>query len=194
MELALFFGTNNAGKLKEIREILGNQYKVLSFTDFPPFEVEETEDTLGGNAALKAKLFYENTGIPCFADDTGLEVTALNGEPGVYSARYAGPDCRPADNIRLLLENLKGKTDKSARFLTVIAFYDGKEMYYFEGEVKGEILESEKGSAGFGYDPVFQPDGYDITFAEMLPEEKNNISHRGKAMKKFTNFLKYYKG
>lgn len=190
MGTELFFGTNNTGKLKEIREILGDQYKLLSFMDFPPFDVEETESTLRGNAALKAKAFYEHTGIPCFADDTGLEVAALNGAPGVYSARYAGPECKAADNIRLLLENLKDEEDRSARFLTVIAFYDGKEMYYFEGEVQGKILDTLRGDGGFGYDPVFQPDGYDITFAEMNPEEKNKISHRGKAMKRFFDFIK----
>ena len=185
----LFFGTNNRNKLKEIREILSDKYLIYSFEDFPPFEVEETEDTLTGNAALKAKSFYAHTGIPCFADDTGLEVFALGGEPGVYSARYAGPDCIAEDNMNLLLENLKDQSDRSARFVTVIAFYDGNEMQYFEGEVTGQILHTRKGEGGFGYDPVFQPDGYSISFAEMPPSEKNKISHRGNAIRKFTAFL-----
>ncbi|MFN0202833.1 MAG: RdgB/HAM1 family non-canonical purine NTP pyrophosphatase [Bacteroidia bacterium] len=186
----LFFGTNNAHKLKEIQEILGEEIQVLSFKDFPPIDVEETEPTLIGNAILKAKAFYEHTQIPCFADDTGLEVAALNGEPGVFSARYAGEHCNPKDNMALLLQNLGDKTDRSAVFKTVIAFYDGQEISLFEGIVKGQIIDAPRGEDGFGYDPIFQPEGYDETFAELPSATKHAISHRGKAVRAFAEFVK----
>lgn len=192
MKPKLFFGTNNAHKLTEIHAILGEKFDILSFKDVPALDVEETEPTLEGNAALKAHAFFAHTNIPCFADDTGLMVNALNGEPGVYSARYAGENCSFADNVALLLKNLAGKSDRSARFVTVIAFYDGKEMRYFEGEVKGEILTESRGTAGFGYDPVFLPEGKTETFAEMSAEEKHAISHRGRAVRKFAEYMLNY--
>lgn len=189
MNPTLFFGTNNVHKLQEIQAILGEKFEVLSFKDFPPLEVAETEPTLVGNAVLKAKAFYAHTQIPCFADDTGLEVEALGGAPGVFSARYAGEACKPADNIRKLLHELHDSDNRKARFLTVIAFFDGEQLHCFEGEVRGEIITEVKGEGGFGYDPVFVPEGYTQTFAEMPAETKHAISHRGKALRKFTNFL-----
>ncbi len=185
----LFFGTNNAGKLREIKEVCGSKFEILSYMDFSPFEVEETEDTLAGNAILKAKAFYTHTGIPCFADDTGLEVNSLGGEPGVYSARYAGYQCNPIDNMQLLLKNLRGKPDRNARFVTIIAYYDGKDLFCFEGEVKGEITLAPQGNGGFGYDPIFKPENQILTFAEMSQEAKNKISHRAIALQKFVSFL-----
>lgn len=186
----IFFGTNNPHKLREIQEIIGSKYAVLSFKDLAdPIDVEETEPTLEGNAALKAKAFYEHTGMACFADDTGLEVASLDGRPGVYSARYAGPDCNPDDNIDKMLRELAGISAREAHFRTVIAYYDGEEMRYFEGIATGNILTARQGEGGFGYDPIFQPEGYDRSFAEMSPEEKNAISHRGQAVRAFAEFL-----
>ena len=187
----IFFGTNNPHKLREIKEIVGDLYEVISFKDLEtPIDVEETESTLEGNAALKARAFYAHTGLPCFSDDTGLEVDALDGRPGVWSARYAGEGCSFDDNINKLLGEMDGKENRSARFRTVIAYYDGEEMRYFEGEVEGNILESRKGTGGFGYDPVFLPEGFQKTFAEMSPDEKNSISHRGRSVRKFADFLR----
>ncbi len=186
----IFFGTNNPHKLREINEIIGSRYELLSFKDLvEEIEVEETELTLEGNAALKAKAFFDHTGIPCFADDTGLEVASLEGRPGVFSARYAGPACSSDDNIDKLLAELSDKTDRQAQFRTVIAFYDGDEMRYYDGIAKGNILPARQGEGGFGYDPVFQPEGHSQSFAEMSPQEKNAISHRGKAVRAFANFL-----
>jgi XTP/dITP diphosphohydrolase len=186
----LFFGTGNPKKLKEIGEILGDRFEILSFRDLPnPLEVEETEATLEGNARLKAVAFFEATDIPCFADDTGLEVNALGGAPGVYSARYAGPENDAQANMAKLLAALADKTDRSARFRTVIAWYDGKELKYFEGELRGKIGFAPRGDMGFGYDPIFVPDGHDRCLAEMLPDEKNAISHRGLAVQKFAAYL-----
>ena len=187
----IFFGTGNRQKLKEIKEILGDRYEVLSFTDLPEkIEVEETEDTLEGNAILKARAFFTEVNIPCFADDTGLEVTALGGRPGVYSARYAGPEADPNKNMALLLQELDGKEDRSARFRTVIAYYDGDELLTFDGILTGHIGHAPHGDGGFGYDPLFIPENDDRTLAEMVPDEKNAISHRGKAVRNFVAFLK----
>lgn len=188
--MKIFFGTNNAHKLREIQQILGDKFEILSFKDFPYLDVEETEPTLEGNAMLKANAFFAHTNIPCFADDTGLEVNALGGAPGVISARYAGEECNPKDNMALLLNNLEGKNDRSAQFRTVIAYFDGEKMELFEGVVKGNILTFARGEGGFGYDPIFVAEGYDQTFAELSSEEKNRISHRGLAVKAFANFLK----
>lgn len=188
---AIFFGTNNANKLSEIQHILGEKFEIHSYKDFPPFDVEETETTMEGNAALKAKGFFEHTGLPCFSDDSGLEVHVLNGEPGVYSARYAGEPSNSTANIVKLLHNLKGKTDREAQFRTVIAYYDGKKMHFFEGIVKGQIIDTPRGTNGFGYDPIFIPDGFDQTFAEMDSGAKHAISHRGIAVRKFADFLKH---
>lgn len=190
MSTTLFFGTGNAKKLKEIREILGDRYTLMSFNDLPaPMDVEETEDTLEGNAILKARAYHAATGLPCFADDTGLEVTALGGRPGVYSARYAGPEGDAARNMAKLLHELDGVTDRSARFRTVIAWYDGQDLHTFEGVLTGSIGTTPIGSNGFGYDPVFIPAGQDRTLAQMDADEKNAISHRGQALRKFENFL-----
>lgn len=185
----IFFGTNNANKLAEIQHILGEKFEILSYKDFLPFDVEETETTMQGNAALKARSFFEYTQIPCFSDDSGLEVNALGGEPGVYSARYAGEPSNAANNMAKLLQNLKGKLDNSAQFRTVIAYFDGKEMHFFEGIVTGKIIDSPRGTMGFGYDPIFVPNGYDKTFAEMAAGEKHAISHRGIAVRKFADYL-----
>ena len=188
--MKLFFGTNNPGKLKEIQDMLGARYEVLSFRDLDePIDVEETEITFEGNAALKAKAFFEHTGLPCFADDSGLEVDALGGAPGVFSARYSGPEATNASNNAKLLEEMDGKSDRRARYRVVIAFYDGKAMRFFEGKVEGRILESPRGTGGFGYDPLFQPEGYDISFGEMPAEEKHAISHRGNAVRALLDWL-----
>jgi XTP/dITP diphosphohydrolase len=190
MSRKLFFGTGNPKKLKEIREILGDQFTLVSFTDLPaPLEVEETEDTLEGNAILKARSYHAATGLPCFADDTGLEVAALGGRPGVYSARYAGLDGDATRNMQKLLQELDGVADRSARFRTVIAWYDGQDLRTFEGILSGRIGTAPVGSNGFGYDPVFLPDGMDRTLAELDADAKNAISHRGQALRKFVDFL-----
>jgi XTP/dITP diphosphohydrolase len=187
----IFFGTGNAKKLKEIGEILGDQFQILSFHDLPaPLEVDETEPTLQGNAQLKAIAFFEQTGIPCFADDTGLEVAALDGAPGVYSARYAGPANDARANMAKLLAALADKTDRSARFRTVIAWYDGQELRFFEGELRGQIGFAARGDMGFGYDPIFIPEGDARTLAELSADEKNAISHRGLAVRKFAAYLR----
>lgn len=188
--MKIFFGTNNANKLREIQQILGDKFEILSFKDVPYLEVEETEPTLEGNAMLKAKAFFEHTQIPCFADDTGLEVKALGGAPGVISARYAGEHCSPQDNMVLLLKNLEESSERSAQFRTVIAYFDGSNMELFEGVVKGQILPFQRGEGGFGYDPVFVAEGYEKTFAELSSAEKNLISHRGKAVRAFGEFMK----
>lgn len=186
----LFFGTGNAKKLKEIGEIIGDRFEILSFHDLPePLEVDETEPTLQGNARLKALAFFAATGIPCFADDTGLEVTALDGAPGVYSARYAGPENNAQANMAKLIAALEGKPDRSAKFRTVIAWFDGTDVLYFEGALQGQIGLEQRGDTGFGYDPIFIPDGHTRTLAEMTPAEKNAISHRGRAVQQFAAYL-----
>lgn len=186
----LLFGTNNLHKLREIREILAEHYRIKSLADVGlDMEVEETEDTLHGNALLKARAYHDATGLPCFADDTGLAVDALEGRPGVYSARYAGEGCSFEDNVKKLLGEMEGQTQRSARFVTVIAYVVGADVHYFEGTVEGAILSAPTGIGGFGYDPVFRPVGFSESFAEMLPETKNAISHRGKAVAAFTEFL-----
>ncbi len=192
MEKKLVFATNNQHKLQELRQIAGEGYEILSLADIGCHDdIPETADTLEGNALMKARWVNERYGYDCFADDTGLEVAALDGAPGVRSARYAsetGHDS--AANMALLLENMRGKTDRSARFRTVIALIKGGETHCFEGEVKGEILEAPAGCSGFGYDPVFRPEGWSITFAEATPDQKNEVSHRGRAVRKLLEFLK----
>ena len=191
MKRQLFFGTGNPKKLKEIGEILGDTFEIKSFRDLPaPLEVEETESTLEGNAKLKALAFYKETGIPCFADDTGLEVEALDGAPGVYSARYAGPENDAQANMQKLLSELEGKSNRNAQFRTSIAWYDGKELRFFEGIVKGQIATNQKGTNGFGYDPIFVPEGGSRSMAELSADEKNNISHRGRAVREFAKYLR----
>lgn len=190
MKTSLLFGTNNLNKLKEIQEIVGDSYNILSLSDLGiDLDVEETENSLHGNAELKARAYFEASGMPTFADDTGLAVEALDGRPGVFSARYAGEHATYAENVEKLLHEMDGKSNRAARFSTVIAFYDGDSTRFFEGEIKGKITLEPRGHAGFGYDPVFQPDEAEETFAEMPPEYKNEISHRGRAIRKFAHFL-----
>lgn len=187
----LIFATNNAHKLGEVQALLGDAFELVTLRQCGITEdIPETADTLEGNALQKARYVYEKTGLDCFADDTGLEVDALGGAPGVHSARYATDGHDFAANNRLLLKNLEGETDRTARFRTVIALIiDGVE-YTFEGRVEGTIASSESGSEGFGYDPLFVPSGEIITFAQMSAEAKNAISHRGRAVAKLVNFLK----
>ena len=186
----LVFSTNNEHKLEEVSEILKDHFNVLSLKDIGIVEdIEETGETLEANALIKAKYIWDNKHYNCFADDTGLEVEALDNAPGVYSARYAGEQKIAKDNVEKLLSELKDKDNKKARFRTVIAaVLDGKE-YLFEGIINGYITDTPKGNGGFGYDPVFVPDGYDKTFAELGNDVKNSISHRALAVKKFCTFL-----
>lgn len=186
----IVFATNNAHKLEEIREIMGDSWQVLSLSDIDCHDdIPETADTLEGNAIQKAMFVKEHYGYDCFADDTGLLVNALDGAPGVYSARYAGPGHDSAANMALLHRNMRGKDNRKARFSTVIALIEGSSLKTFEGSVSGEIIEEAAGTEGFGYDPVFRPDGYDVTFAQMSAEEKNAISHRGRAVARLIDYL-----
>lgn len=187
----LVFATNNAHKLDEIRAILGDKIEVLSLKDINcDADIPETADTLEGNAALKAEYIYKNYGLDCFADDTGLEVEALGGAPGVYSARYAGGDGHDSEaNMRKLLEELDGEQNRKAQFRTAICLIEQGEEHLFEGIVKGSIIEQKRGASGFGYDPVFMPEGYEETFAEMGNAEKNKISHRARAVEKLCEYL-----
>jgi XTP/dITP diphosphohydrolase len=190
MKTKLCFATNNAHKLEEIQAILGDSFELLSLNDIHcKEELPETGNTLEANSLQKAKYMYDNYQVDCFADDTGLEVHALGGEPGVYSARYAGLQRSHRDNINLLLKNLVNKPDRSARFRTVITLIQSGNVTQFEGIVNGKIIEDLRGTEGFGYDPIFIPDGYDRTFAEMSLAEKGEISHRGRAFQKLIDFL-----
>ena len=185
----IVFATHNKNKLAEIRNILKN-YDVVGLRDIGcETDIVEDADDLQGNAKIKADFVTDNYHLNCFADDTGLEVEALNGAPGVYSARYAGEGCSYHDNVVKLLAAMKGITNRNARFRTVIALNLNGKQYFFEGIVNGKILEEEHGEGGFGYDPIFQPDGYEETFAEMPMELKNKISHRGRAVQKLAEFL-----
>lgn len=186
----LIFSTNNRHKYMEVSSILKNYCHVLTLKDVDiDIDIPETGTTLEENAMIKARYIWQEKGADCFADDTGLEVEALNNAPGVYSARYAGDGHDSKANMKKLLESLKGISNRKARFRTVIAaIINGKE-YYFEGIVKGEIIESPKGDTGFGYDPIFQPEGYNQTFAELGDDIKNKISHRAKAVEKLRDFL-----
>lgn len=187
----LVFATNNVHKLDEIRAILGDKIEVLSLKDINcDADIPETADTLEGNAALKAEYIYKNYGLDCFADDTGLEVEALGGAPGVYSARYAGGDGHDSEaNMRKLLKELDGEQNRKAQFRTAICLIEQGEEHLFEGIVKGSIIEQKRGASGFGYDPVFMPEGYEETFAEMGNAEKNKISHRARAVEKLCEYL-----
>ena len=191
MKKKLGFATNNAHELEEIAAILGEKIELLSLKDIEcTADIPETADTLEGNATQKAEYIYQQYGLDCFADDTGLEVEALDGAPGVFSARYAGEGHNSEDNMQKLLQNLQGVTNRKAQFRTVICLiWDGKK-YLFEGICKGEIIEEKRGNAGFGYDPIFVPEGYDQTFAELGNDIKNSISHRAKAVELLCNFLK----
>jgi len=188
--LKLVFATNNQHKLQEIKEILGDSIELLSLNDLGCFDdIPETKETLEENAAEKSFYIWNKYGLNCFADDTGLEIEALNGEPGVYSARYAGEEKSAEKNIELVLKKLSKIKNRKARFRTVISLVvDGSEKQ-FEGIVDGNILEGKRGKDGFGYDPVFEPEGYSVSFAEMPMEEKNKISHRGRAVQKLVDYL-----
>ena len=189
--MELIFATNNRHKLEEVQAILGSDFQLLTPRDCGITEdIPETRPTLEGNALQKARYIYERTGKNCFADDTGLEVSALDGAPGVRSARYAGDDKDMEACMDLLLANLSGNDNRSARFRTVISLIINDKEYIFEGIVGGTIRRERSGTAGFGYDPIFEPEGHDMTFAEMDPAAKNAISHRGRAVRRLTEFLK----
>ena len=194
--MKLVFATNNRHKLDEVRAIVGDRVEVLSLNDIECHdEIPETADTLQGNALIKARYIYDKYGLDCFADDTGLEVEALGGEPGVYSARYAGEDCSSEANMQKLLHNLTGKSNRNAQFRTVIALIINGEEKLFNGIVKGSITEEKRGDSGFGYDPIFIPEGFSESFAQMSSEQKNSISHRYRATEQLSNYLKEkYKG
>lgn len=188
--MKIIFATNNRHKLEEVQAILGAGFTLVTPADLGITEdIPEDQTTLEGNALQKARYLYERTGADCFADDTGLEVEALDDAPGVYSARYAGAAKSAEDNMTLLLENLNGVANRKARFRTVIALIMNGEEYLFEGIVDGEIAQQRSGSAGFGYDPIFIPQGYDCSFAEMNGATKNKISHRGRATEKLVAYL-----
>ncbi|WP_324675926.1 non-canonical purine NTP diphosphatase [Hymenobacter sp. GOD-10R] len=189
--MRLCFATNNEHKLAEVRLLLPASVELLSLQEIGCHEeLPETQETLAGNARQKAEYVWEHYGIPCFADDTGLEVTALNGAPGVYSARYAGPQRSAADNVAKLLHELQGAADRSAQFRTVIAlFLPTGEYHEFAGAVDGSITEEVHGHEGFGYDPIFRPTGHTQTFAEMSLEQKNTMSHRSRAVEQLVAFL-----
>ena len=187
----IIFATNNAHKLSEVQALLGDKFHLVTLRDCGITEdIPETADTLEGNASQKSHYLYDRVGKNCFADDTGLEVELLGGAPGVRSARYATDGHDFEANNRLLLKNLEGEANRNARFRTVISLILDGEEHLFEGIVEGRITESAAGCGGFGYDPLFVPDGYDCTFAEMSADEKNAISHRGRAVQKLVEFLK----
>jgi XTP/dITP diphosphohydrolase len=186
----LVFATNNRHKAQEIKNILKNQIEILSLGEIGFYgEIPEEQNSLEGNAEQKAFYIYNYSGIDCFADDTGLEIEALNGEPGVYSARYAGENCTYDDNMNLVLLRMNGLSNRKACFRTVIALVEKGRLCTFEGRINGRIIEEKRGSSGFGYDPIFIPDGFDQTFAEMTPDQKNAISHRAMAIKAFTKYI-----
>ena len=189
MRQKIVFATNNAHKLEEVAAILGENYEVLSLREIGcEADIPETADTFAGNALQKAHYVKEHFGYDCFADDSGLEVDALDGAPGVYSARYSGGGSE--ENMTKLLHNLTGKSERGAQFRTVIALLIGEDTRLFEGIVRGSIIEERRGEGGFGYDPIFVPEGYDKTFAELGSEVKNRISHRAQAVEKLADYLK----
>lgn len=189
--MTLLFATHNHNKVKEIQDLLPDHIQILSLNDVEyTEEIVEFGNTIEANAKIKADAISELYDLPCFADDTGLEVDALNGEPGVKSARYAGEERSDDANKKKLLDNLEDKEDRSARFKTVIVYKNGKEEKEFVGICKGKITKKASGNGGFGYDPIFQPRGYTQTFAEMSASEKNKISHRSLAFQKLIEFLK----
>ena len=188
--MKIVFATNNQHKLDEIKIISKGQLDILSLSDINCHdEIPETGETLKENALIKAQFVKDKFGLDCFADDTGLEVEALDNAPGIYSSRYAGPNCDPEDNMQRLLHELQDKENRSAQFRTVIALlFEGKE-HYFAGKVQGEIPQQKEGTNGFGYDPIFKPDGYDQTFGKLSEEVKNSLSHRAIATRKLVAFL-----
>ena len=186
----IIFATANPNKLREVQDILNESFHLHTPIEYGVTEdIPETGDTLEKNALQKARYIYQKTGMNCFADDTGLEVESLGGEPGVFSARYAGEQKNSKENMELLLYNMREYSNRKARFRCVIALILGKEEYLFEGVVNGHIIAKPSGEHGFGYDPIFIPDGYDITFAQMPESEKNKISHRAIAINRLTDFL-----
>ncbi|MEE0574253.1 MAG: non-canonical purine NTP diphosphatase [Paraprevotella clara] len=191
MKKRLVFATNNAHKLEEIRAILGNSIEILSLADIHCHaDIPETADTLEGNARQKSRYVYEHYGLDCFADDTGLEVESLGGAPGVYSARYAdGQGHDSQANMNKLLKEMEEKNDRKAQFRTIISLIEKGEERQFEGIVKGQITREKRGESGFGYDPIFQPDGYETTFAELGSDIKNRISHRARAVAALCDYL-----
>lgn len=189
MKRKIVFATNNAHKLEEVAAILGESYEVLSLREIGcDADIPETADTFAGNAMQKTQYVKQHFGYDCFADDSGLEVDALNGAPGVYSARYSGGGSEA--NMDKLLNNLTGKSERGAQFRTVIALLMGEKTQLFEGIVRGAIIEERRGEGGFGYDPIFVPEGYEHTFAELGSEVKNRISHRAKAVEQLAHYLK----
>ena len=188
--MKIVFATNNANKIKEIQSLLPSTIEIISLESIGCHEeIPETADTIEGNSILKANYVTQKYGYDCFADDTGLEVEALNNEPGVYSARYAGPQCLAEDNMKLLLKNLENKENRKAQFKTVITLNIKGEQLLFTGIAKGEITQNKSGNQGFGYDPIFRPENFQETFAEMSSELKNKISHRGKATQLLISYL-----
>lgn len=191
-KLKLVFATNNQNKLKEVQSMLTN-FEIVSLADLHCFDdIPETAETLEGNAILKANFITEKYGLNCFADDTGLEVEALNNEPGVYSARYAGEENNAERNTEKLLKELGDYSNRKAQFRTAVALNISGKQYLFEGICKGTILKEKQGEKGFGYDPIFMPSGFNKSFAEMNMNEKSSISHRGKAIEKLVTFLNKY--
>lgn len=189
--MKLCFATNNQHKLREVSDMLGSEFTLVSLMDIGcQQEIPEDHETLEENSLQKAQFIKDHFMIDAFADDTGLEVDALGGAPGVYSARYAGPEKNNQQNIELLLQNLKDIKNRSAQFRTVITLILNEKIHQFEGIVKGEIIDEIRGQEGFGYDPIFVPEGYNQTFAEMNMQQKSSISHRGRAIAKLVNFLK----
>ena len=185
----LVFATNNQHKTAEVTQLLAGQYKILNLRDIGcTTDIPETGSTFAENAELKTTYVQTHYQMDCFADDSGLEVEALNNEPGIYSARYAG-EGGDAANLELVLKKMEGQTNRKARFKTIISLIQNNQKYLFEGVINGSLRRKSAGVKGFGYDPIFQPDGYEITFAEMSMEQKNEISHRGQAMKKLITFL-----
>ena len=190
MKFSIVFATSNVNKVREVSALLDGNIEIVSLEDIGcTEEIPETQPTIEGNALQKARYVRDNYKIDCFAEDTGLEITVLNGEPGVYSARYAGEDKDSEANMAKVLTKLEGKSDRAAQFKTVVALTLNEKEYTFEGICKGHIATAKSGSKGFGYDPIFIPEGYDVSFAEMSAEEKNRISHRGKAIDKLKDFL-----
>ena len=192
MKKRLVFATNNAHKLEEIRAILGNSIEILSLADIHCHaDIPETADTLEGNARQKSRYVYEHYGLDCFADDTGLEVESLGGAPGVYSARYANGQGHDSQaNMNKLQKEMEEKNDRKAQFRTIISLIEKGEERQFEGIVKGQITREKRGESGFGYDPIFQPDGYETTFAELGSDIKNRISHRARAVAALCDYLR----
>lgn len=189
--MKICFATNNPNKLSELKTQLGGSIELISLNEINFDEdIPETGNTLEANSLQKAQYIWDRFQIPTIADDTGLEVESLNGRPGVYSARYAGENCSSEDNMVKLIEELKGKESRCAAFKTIVTYLNGEEIHQFEGVCEGEIREIKSGKDGFGYDPIFQPKGFNVTFAEMSMEQKNKISHRGIAVSKLVEFLK----